>query len=154
KYKEGVGRVIVEPDAPKVLTFETAFYIHKPASGDVHKFLESEAKPLIAIPIGANPNGNLPMSGKIINLDGNGFSLLTFKKAEVDDGYVIRLMETMGRKSKVIVSPGLFAVKSAELLDIVEKPIKSLPVRNGALTIEMHPREIVTVRLHILRTAQ
>lgn len=149
KYKEGIGRVIVEPDAPNVLTFETAFYIHKPGDENVIHFLESEANPLIAMPIKANPNGNLPSSAQFIKLDGDGFSLLTFKKAEVGSGYVIRLMENKNRQSKIQISSGFLKIDSAELLDIVENPIGKLPVQNGVFAIEIHPREIVTIRLQL-----
>ncbi|MCX6376541.1 MAG: glycosyl hydrolase-related protein, partial [Armatimonadetes bacterium] len=151
EYKEGIGERVIEPGAPKQLTFECAFYVHGGSPDDlsaVREFLVSEANPLSAVLIGANPKGSLPSgSGGFINLEGKGFSLLTLKRAENGDGYVLRLMETAGRASSVRSGSGLLAIRSAELLDNVENPIKKLSVRNGSVRIELHPREIVTLRL-------
>lgn len=149
KYKERVGEVITEPGAPHVRIYETAFYIHKPGDVDVNHFLSSEANPLIAVAMGANPKGSLPGSAQLIRLEGAEFDLLAFKKAETGDGYILRLMETAGRLSEVSISSGLLSMRSAELLDNVEKPVKNLKVRDGALTVEMRPREIITIRLQL-----
>ena len=151
EYKEGIGERVIEPGAPKQLTFESAFYVHGGSMPDfsaVREFLVSEANPVSAVVIGANPKGCLPSgAGRFINLDGKGFSLLTLKRAENGDGYVLRLMETAGRASNVRIVSGLLAIRSAELLDNVENPIRKLNVRNSSGSIQLRPREIVTLRL-------
>ena len=152
QYKEGVGKCRTEPGAPNVLAYESAFLVHSGRSEfdpeAAEEFLASEANPLLAVPLDANPKGSLPRgSGQLLTLEGAGFSLLAFKKAEDGDGYVLRIIETAGRGGRARTGSGLLRIRAAELLDTVERPIRRLSVARGMASLGIKPREIVTLRL-------
>ena len=152
KYKDGVGDYRVEPGSPRVLTFESAFLLHSGGSDfdreEVDRFLAAEANPLLAASISANSNGTLPAgSGQLINLQGTGFVLLTFKRADDGDGYVLRLMETAGHARSIQIRSGVLNIRAAELVDNVERSVKSLSVRKGEVELTLGPREVAAVAI-------
>ncbi len=152
EYKDGVGAVRVEPGSPHLLTFESAFFLHSGGSDfdrqKAIRFLESEANAMLAVPVAANRNGRLRAgSGQMIDVAGEGFVLLTFKRAEDGDGYVLRLMETAGRAHTVRIRSALLNIKGAELCDNVERPVRRLSVRRGVVEVPAGPRETVGVRI-------
>jgi hypothetical protein len=147
QYKEGVGPRRVEPGSPSVLTYETAFLLHASDRDAARGFLWSEANPMLSAPISANPKGSLPAFGQFIRLDAPGCDLLAFKKAESGAGYILRVTETVDREADVHIRSGILRIQSADFLDIVERPIRRLPVKDGALSFTIKPREIITLEL-------
>lgn len=153
KYKEGVGKVDEEPGAPSLLVYEVAFRVHQggmePDRANLESFLASEANRPVALQIRANPKGTLPPSGTLIHINGRGVSLLTLKKAEDGRGYLLRLMETSGKQSRISISPGLAAIRDAHMADIVERSTRSLSLVGGRVTLGLSPHEIATLRLNL-----
>ena len=68
------------------------------------------------------------------------------KKAEDDNALVLRFYEWAGKESDVTIQlpPG---AESAAETDLMEKPIGSLPVHNGAVSVHTKPYEIKTVKV-------
>jgi len=147
QYKEGIGPRRVEPGSPNVLAYDTAFFIHAGDRDSARSFLSSEANPMPAVPISANPGGSLPASGQFIQVDAPKCDLLAFKKAEVGDGYILRLMETAGTGSTLVAGPALCRIKGARLLDNVEREMGVLPVERGRVQVSLRPREILSLKL-------
>jgi alpha-mannosidase len=145
-YREGIGPVVREPGAPDVRFYETALMLHDGSDPSAaRRFLLEEANPLIAVPIKANPDGMLPDAGQLLDIDGEDIALLTLKKAEDGDGYILRLMETAGSESAVTIAPGLLTIAGPEFVDNIERPICLLAF-DGQLRLTLRPREIVTIR--------
>ena len=156
EFKEGQGEYMQEEGAPSIRAYESVFLPHEgegkfPADGSMD-FLISESSPFLAaeIPAGSG-QGTLPGHGQMLKIRGDGIAFLVFKKAENDDGYVLRLMEMSGAAKYVRVGSGIMKIKSAEVLDMVERKTADLPVKRGSISIKMKPREIVTLRLRVSR---
>ncbi|WP_370675632.1 alpha-mannosidase [Pleomorphomonas sp. PLEO] len=77
-------------------------------------------------------------------LQGDGVAIAAVKKADEDDGIVIRLFETRGRRAEVVMSTP-FA--SAATVDLLERDPVPLPMIDGRMTLIFKPFEIKTLKL-------
>ncbi|MBS1167238.1 MAG: alpha-mannosidase [Proteobacteria bacterium] len=77
-------------------------------------------------------------------LDGDGVAVAAIKKADDDDGLVVRLYETRGRRAEVGVSTPFASVTVVDLLE--HEPV-ALPTIDGQLTLAFKPFEIKTLKL-------
>ncbi len=77
-------------------------------------------------------------------LDGDGIEVTTVKKADDDDGIIIRLYEKRGRRAEAIVSTPL---ASAATVDLLEREPVPLSIVDGRLTLAFKPFEIKTLKL-------
>ncbi|MHB1455718.1 MAG: glycoside hydrolase family 38 N-terminal domain-containing protein [Armatimonadota bacterium] len=156
EFKEGQGEYMQEEGAPSIRAYESVFLPHegegKFSLDKSMDFLLSESSPFVAaeIPTGSG-KGFLPGQGQMLKVKGDEIAFLVFKKAEDDDGYIFRLMEMSGAAKDIQVSSGILKIKSAELLDMVERKVADLPVKRGGISIKMKPREIATLRLRVSR---
>jgi len=92
-------------------------------------------------------------------LDGNQSSFLriddpyvlleTWKPAEDGNGTILRLLELAGKSARTFkITTPLLKIERATLTDAVERNQKPLPLaQNGVLEIEIHPHEILTIRI-------
>jgi alpha-mannosidase len=81
-----------------------------------------------------------------VALDSTGVSLETLKRAEKEDAWIVRLVETRGRESRaeLKVADG-FSIRET---DLMERPTSAnLAVDDGGLAIDMKPFEIRTLML-------
>lgn len=152
QFKEGQGEYMQEEGAPSLRAYESVFLPHEgslPLEKSMN-FLLSTSSPFVSteIPVGSG-EGSQPDYGQMLKIKGTGIALLVFKKAENDDGYILRLMEISGVGKDVKIGSGILKIKSAEVLDMVEKKLSDLKVNRGGISIKMKPREIVTLRLRI-----
>jgi alpha-mannosidase len=92
-----------------------------------------------------------PLDGKqasFMTVDDPDLLLETWKPAEDGDGTVVRFLDLGGKPRTVTVSTPLLALDKATEADAVERNQKSLPLqRSHGFQIDVHPHEIVTVRL-------
>jgi alpha-mannosidase len=70
----------------------------------------------------------------------------TVKQAEDGDGLIVRLYENERSRGKVILQTG-FALKAAYICNLLEDNETELAVDNGAVTLDITPYQIITVRL-------
>lgn len=70
----------------------------------------------------------------------------TLKPAYVGDGQVLRLFESSGEKTDCIIEVNPL-VKKVTLCNLLEEPIKELPVKNGKVKLSFKAFEIHTLRL-------
>lgn len=86
--------------------------------------------------------------GSLMTLHDPALLLQTWKFAEDGKGTVLRLLDLGGAERKVTVETPLINLASVHQTDAVERNLKILPL-NGphAFQVEVHPHEIITVRL-------
>lgn len=77
-------------------------------------------------------------------LQGEGIEIAAVKKAEDDDGIVVRLYETRGRRVDAVLSTPFGSVATVDLL---EREAMPLPMAEGTLTLTFKPFEIKTLKL-------
>lgn len=70
----------------------------------------------------------------------------TVKPAEDGDGIIVRLYESQRQRGSVTLQCG-FGVAAAEHTNIMEEPGSALLVQDGAITLDLHPYEIATIRV-------
>ena len=100
--------------------------------------------PMQAFPIGKQ-NGTLPESYSFLSCDKDNFIVETVKKAEADDGIIVRGYESYNMRTKVTLQAG-FDVKQAYLCDLLENTLEVLPVTDGKVQFTAKPFEIITVK--------
>ena len=96
-----------------------------------------------------NPDRPLPPGGAgFLESDASNVILFTWKVAEDHQGYVLRLLETAGKGTNVMLRLPRWKLKSAELTNGVEENLnKPLSIVNNTFEVTMKPNEIVTVRI-------
>lgn len=77
-------------------------------------------------------------------LSGEGIEVAAVKKADNDDGVVVRIYETRGRRTEAVLSTSCASVASVDLLERQPTP---LAMTNGRLTLAFTPFEIKTLKL-------
>ena len=89
--------------------------------------------------------GPLPSRHSFFHVDRPGVIIEAIKVAEDGDALIVRLYEAHGGRGAVKLTSTL-SVKTAALAGLLENEVKSLPLRKGAVTLDLHPFEVVTVR--------
>lgn len=101
--------------------------------------------PLEAVGVSKN-SGTLPESFSLVSCDKENVCVETVKKAEDDDGIIIRLYESCNRKSTATLTFG-FDFKEAYITSLLEEPEERLDVTGRSITLPVKNFEIITLRL-------
>lgn len=92
-----------------------------------------------------------PLDGKassFLTIDDPNVLLDIWKPAEDGDGTILRLIDLGGAARTVTIKTPLLTIHKAAETDAVERNQKQLPMEGtNSFQVEIHPREIVTVRL-------
>jgi alpha-mannosidase len=92
--------------------------------------------------------GSLPAQHSFVQIGLENVVLTAIKKAEDDGSLILRFYEWAGKESDVKVQlPG--TAQSAEETDLMERPIGSLSMHNGAVTVHTKPYEIKTIKVKV-----
>ncbi|MGA7685674.1 MAG: alpha-mannosidase [Terriglobales bacterium] len=91
-------------------------------------------------------DGALPAEHAFIEVKPENVVLTAVKKAEDDDGVILRFYEWAGRETdvKIQLPPG---AQNAQDADLMERPIGELALQGGAVTVHTKPYEIKTVKV-------
>lgn len=89
-------------------------------------------------------NGN---QATFLSIDDPDLYLDTWKPAEDGDGTILRLIDLGGAVRTVNITSPLLAIHRAFETDAVERNQKPLAIHSNGVQIEIHPHEIVTIRL-------
>lgn len=81
-----------------------------------------------------------------MDIDNSSVIVETVKKAENDDGIIIRLYESNGESGSVRLGFGR-KIKKAEMCGVLENVLKGMPFENEKLIFQMKPYEIATIKL-------
>lgn len=84
--------------------------------------------------------------GSLITIDGKGVILDWVKRGE-RGGVVLRFYETFGRPTTARVEMHAFRLATAQLTDLLERPVKSLDIQNNSFELDFGAFEILTVLL-------
>ena len=119
--------------------------------GRAKRFGWSVRNPLFAVEVEEQAKGELPESLSLCQIDKPNVVVITLKRAEDDEGIVVRLHETEGQDTAVNVTmPGMRMVKAYET-DVMEKNIRSLEASEGSVRIDVNGFGLKTMR--IMRSA-
>ncbi|WP_237155266.1 alpha-mannosidase [Oryzibacter oryziterrae] len=86
-------------------------------------------------------------SRSLFEIDGHGVTVEAVKKAEDNDGLIVRLWETRGRRTEVDLVLADFVV-SADEVNLLERDIRPCFVDDGRVALSFSPFEIRTLRLN------
>ncbi|MCL4523619.1 MAG: alpha-mannosidase [Acidobacteria bacterium] len=121
-------------------------------SGTVRRGYELNI-PLLAIATQAH-TGALPPAHSFLSLEPANVVLTAIKKAEDDDGIMIRFYESAGRETQVKLRLPPGAARAVET-NLMEKEEKALSIeKNGEVVVSTRPYEIKTVKLKFAPSAQ
>ena len=103
--------------------------------------------PLNFIPTNSR-KGTLPLEKSLLDFDG-GTAVLSSVSANIDGNIIVRYYETCGKESDINISLGI-PVKSAKLIDLMEKEIGSANIDNaGKITAKIQPNSIGAVMITV-----
>ena len=107
------------------------------------------ASPLETSVIDTVQRGTLPAgAASFVRLSAPNVELVTLKNSEQPGrGWILRLVETEGRDTDVSVDLGHFDLASAEECDLVENPMRAIPVDGNRLHLRVGKYTYVTIRL-------
>ena len=100
-------------------------------------------QPLLAAD--AEGNGSLPGTFGLVSCDQPGVMVETVKKAEADDGMIVRMYESFGGRCQatVTVAPDF---QKAYLCDLMENELQQLELGGNAVTLPVSNFEIITLK--------
>lgn len=90
-------------------------------------------------------DGTLPEEYSFLNCDSDNFIIETVKKAESDDGIIVRGYESFNKRTNVTLTPG-FEFGKAYLCDLMENVIEELESDSKQVKFTAKPFEIITVK--------
>ena len=103
-------------------------------------------QPLYEKAISAN-SGDLAESYSFVSTDSKNAVITAVKKAECDDGLVVRFYDAYDCKSRVTLTvPAVYS--KAYICDLMENTIEEIPVIDGRATVPASNFEIVTVKFY------
>jgi hypothetical protein len=103
--------------------------------------------PLIAVPINGKSTGNLPESLSFCQVDKTNIIILTLKKAEDNNGIILRLNETEGLETKVNITLPEITIEEAYETNLVEDNEKLINGTKHNISINIKPFGIKTIRI-------
>lgn len=101
--------------------------------------------PLRAVPTRPR-RGKRPPLNSLLEVDKPNIVVETVKQGEDGTGTIVRMYEAFGSATRARLRLG-FDAGSARLVNLMEEPLKKLPVRRGKIPLAFKPYEILTVRL-------
>ena len=107
---------------------------------------------LISLPVG-NHQGVLAPEHSFLQAQPDNVIVTALKKAENSEALVLRFYEWAGKDGEVKLQlpPG---AESASETDLMERPIASVPVQSGGVTLRTKPYEIKTIAVQYSSVAQ
>ena len=102
------------------------------------------------LPVSAEPvktsGGRLPAQGSWMSISGDNIIIDTVKKAEDDDGIIVRLYEAHGSRGRRALYPSLPVERVVET-NLMEKEEEEVTIRSGKVTLDFKPFQIRTLKL-------
>lgn len=136
------------PDPEADMHVHTFTYAYVPHAGNVtdggvlEAAHELNSKPIV-YPVDSAPGEPVRSSFAV---DGGTVKIETIKRSELADGVVLRLYEYAGRTARTSIRVGS-GCSAAEETNLEERPLRSLAIEDGSVSLELGPYEIKTVKL-------
>ena len=93
-------------------------------------------------------------SGSLMQLGEKNLQVVVLKQAEDGDGWILRLLETAGRKGQATLEMPLFSIQTAHRCNGVEVNQEPLSHAEHSVTIPYGPNQFTTVRLNLREVAR
>ncbi|PYX47853.1 MAG: alpha-mannosidase, partial [Acidobacteria bacterium] len=100
---------------------------------------------LLSMPFGKH-EGSLSAEHSFLQAQPDNVIVTALKKAEDENALVVRFYEWAGKDSQVAIQLPSGAESAVET-DLMEKPIGSLPVHDGSVSVHAKPYEIKTIKV-------
>ncbi|MBQ9131724.1 MAG: alpha-mannosidase, partial [Clostridia bacterium] len=101
-------------------------------------------QPLMSRPV-SDGKGSIPAAFSLVSCNAKNAVITAVKKAEADDGLIVRLYDAFDCKSNVTLTVPTDYTK-AYLCDLLEREEQALSVQNGSVTLPLSNFEILTVK--------
>ena len=116
--------------------------------GRASEFGWSAANPPLAVWMkGPRTGGSLPPTASFCQVDAPNVLVLTLKKAEDGNGYILRMVETEGKATKVKVTVPHVQLLHVFETNLVEENQRILPVAGHTVETAVGPFALATIRL-------
>ncbi len=145
-----IGPVIPEPGASPILTHSYSFTTHEGSFDPVNttRFIWSHSNPLLAREAPSNPTGLLSSSSlSFFRVNCSNVIILNTKKADFDNGYVVRLLEVGGSETTFTLGSQCFTAGQAVLTSNVEADIEELTINGGEVIGSIGPFQTLSIRI-------
>lgn len=110
---------------------------------NIHREAYEYGQPLLAMQL---DHEVIDGERQFMKLDPDNLIISALKKAEGEEGVIVRFFETKGEAcSAVLTVPS--NVHSARTVNLLEEDEAEIPVRDNTITMEVHPFEIVSLKL-------
>ena len=103
--------------------------------------------PLRVMPLGLH-TGETPVNTSFVSVDVPNVIIEAVKKAEDDDGIILRLYEAAQRSAVATLRFGI-PVQSATVVNLMETLIAPVPVQADTLTLHFRPFEIMSIKINL-----
>ena len=91
----------------------------------------------------------LPNSrASLLEIPNPGVTLLTWKRAEDGDGTILRLQESAGKASEVVVRSKYLNFEKVWHCDLLEEKQSEIKTSGDGFNFSIKPFQVITVRLH------
>lgn len=133
--------------------FKYALFVHEGVSdlAEVHQAAERFNNPIAVIGdtqiLAAEPE-KAARTFSFASVDQSNVTLETVKKAEDSDDLILRVFEHANRRVTANIQFGL-PVKSVQTVNLMEEGGEPVELKDGAVTLELNPFEITTLRITI-----
>ncbi len=107
---------------------------------------------LISLPLERH-RGSLAGEHSFLQAQADNVIVTALKKAEDENTLVLRFYEWAGKESEVSIQLPAGAEAATET-DLMEKPLGTLSMKNGAVSVHTKPYEIKTIKVQFSRMAQ
>ncbi len=137
-----------DPDCDKgEHTFTYSLYPHAGAvrNSEVYKQAYLLNNPFIAAT--ASGKGKLPEKYSFASADKSNVIIDTIKRAEDSDDIIVRLFESENKTADVNIKFALNC-KKVSLCDLTENELKTLPEKDGVVSLRVKPFEIITLKIY------
>jgi alpha-mannosidase len=101
--------------------------------------------PLVVFPVEEISEG-VPAGEPMVSLGDNDLILTAFKPAHDGKGFILRFYEPYGRDTAAEIT-AFKPIRSAALCNFIEDDLRNAAPRDGSLTMEVKPHEVITLRL-------
>ena len=103
------------------------------------------SSPLIPMFLEESSTGALPESMSFFRVSEENVKILAIKRAEQENGYLVRLFENEGKPTEVILEIPMLTNLEATLADNVERPISALSIGDDSILLTLDPFSLASV---------
>jgi hypothetical protein len=98
---------------------------------------------------GTQALSSLPnQEASLLEVDDPGVTLLAWKRAEDGDGTILRLQDTAGKQSNILIYSPFLKLERAWLCNLLEDNQIEIAIQNEDLRVSTKPFQVLTLRLH------